>query len=158
MAEVLRIRANSADLYILKANHATWDVDPRVLIEATEHLLALTGTTVAGSGIAADILEELLGGFVAPDPFVLVHIDGRLAFQSATIYNSYDPIWSRQAEVEVSPDSSVVIQVWDEDVSEDDPAGSVVLSGGDLLRALGQPELVLHEFGRVSTLSITVVR
>ncbi len=65
------------------------------------------------NGFAWDDTMEL---FEAPDPRIIVEVDGDVVFESTEIYDTYDPVWDESVLLYLEPESQVSIYVVDEDI------------------------------------------
>jgi len=69
---------------------------------------------------------DTLGG--APDPRAALLVDGDILCQTSTDQDTFDPVWNEACEVLLYESSEVVFALWDMDLADHDPIGSV--SGG----------------------------
>lgn len=61
----------------------------------------------------------------APDPFVRVYRDDQLVFESSTMDDTIAPVWNQALpnNIEIPPDASFRLEVWDRDAIGADPIG-----------------------------------
>lgn len=61
----------------------------------------------------------------APDPFVRVYRDDQLIFESSTADDTIAPVWNQELphNIEIPPDCSFRLEVWDRDAVGADPVG-----------------------------------
>jgi hypothetical protein len=137
---------------LLKADGRTWDSDLSFFGELASLLLSLSGSAIGE--VADNVAGQLLGAFVPPDPFVRIYVDGVRVGQTASPEDVYEPTWEDSFEIEVSESSSVTIQLIDEDISFDDPVGTLSVRGHDLLQWVNAGPVDVGPFGRVATLVI----
>lgn len=65
-----------------------------------------------------------LGGYVRPDPYVIVEVDGERIGTTSTRQDTYYPEWSNSFTVTLSAASRLTFIFMDEDLADDDRAGT----------------------------------
>jgi hypothetical protein len=61
---------------------------------------------------------DAFGG--APDPFVVVYLNGSVVLQTAEAADTFSASYSESADVVIPAGARVEVEVWDSDISDDD--------------------------------------